>query len=250
MKNGLRSGLAGRIHNRCPNAADACRIRMCFQKVGRCGLRCAKKLDFSCFWFLRCYTLVAQAKILRRIQRENPGASAIDLDPTESAINRTTVAEELILELTPRFEPLVRHFKGLDSDLSQLFVNETEYAGPAKLDLAAEISDHREVIAGLPIQFEVPNMTVAGDGKVSPSELWAPITEHHRFTDAQFGVASGKFIDGGELFRMESVFEGRFEDEKNGIWGVKAKQTLDWCPPGRSQDQQDWKICAWRQHGF
>lgn len=166
----------------------------------------------------------------------------IGLDPTEAKIFKTNADEELVLDLAPRFKRLAAKLRGEPVDLSPLFTKSVQYLGPDTFDLesaaASQSFSNRQLVA----HFKWPSLESPIETSQIDAEFWAPLIPKYEFEDTQFGVESGVLSEDDDTFHMKTVFEGRFRDDQNRVYGVKAKQTLDWKPV----DGQ-WKISNWQQ---
>ena len=164
-------------------------------------------------------------------------------NPTETLIFQTNLSEDMILDLSPGLKLLAKKFEGGEVKLGPLFTEPVAYLGPSNFDLRGAIetksnSSSEIVYVSWPIDDT--------SSRISPEEVWAPIVKEFKFEDTQFGVLAGIADQQANVFRMKTVFEGRFRDAKNRLFGVKAKQTLDWIPV----DDHQWKIAKWKQESL
>lgn len=169
---------------------------------------------------------------------------AADLDPTDARIFETNFSEEWVLAVTPKFRLLSKHLIGEQADLSPLFHTNFDYQGLASFDLEQALTEHQKNS-----QDVIQHLAWPIEKNIQPIEsvnFWHPLTKDYRFEDTQFGVTRVQTDATIDRFQMDSVFEGRFRDSQQRLFGVKAKQTIDWVPA----DDSDWKIGAWRQTEF
>ena len=171
------------------------------------------------------------------IRRPNPG-----LDPVAAKIFKTNASEELILDLAPRLKLLAARFKGETVELTPLFVDTINYLGPDDFDVLKGIQSQSISQNNLVAHVSWPLQEKASDTSDISGDIWAPILDEFAFEDTQFGIVAGELLDDVDVFHMKTVFEGRFRDQQQRVYGVKAKQTLDWRPVSGQ-----WKISGWHQ---
>lgn len=160
-------------------------------------------------------------------------------NPTESLIFETNLSEDMILDLSPGLKLMARHFRGQDVVLSDLLADSFSYLGPEEFNLAASLE--KFAASGKVTHIDWPIQK-----KLKPAahdQVWEPILSQAQFSDTQFGVIEGTVDRAANVFRMKTIFEGRFQDNAQRRFGVQAKQVLEWVSVGGDQ----WKISSWKQ---
>ena len=182
---------------------------------------------------------VTDANVLG-IERPDPG-----LDKNQAQIFKTNVSEEIVLNLSPRLGLLAKSFKGEPVDLSGLFDLKIEYKGLEDFDVIQAVEsqptdqDHLVAHVAWPLNSKFTELPDPS------SEIWKPLLNEFKLEDAQFGIVGGELLEDADVFQMKTVFEGRFRDQQNRVFGVKAKQVLDWYPVNNQ-----WRIGNWKQEQF
>ena len=176
---------------------------------------------------------------------KRPGAKMVEEDPVGTRIFRTNFSEDLILKLTPKFKIFKSKIEGGDVDSDELFLDSVGHIGLQDFDLSGAASaatvdaNHPAAHLSWPLNSD--------SSPVSASEIWSPLVNSGvKFEEVSMGVMSGKVLQSEDVFHMKTVFEGRFRDKENRLFGVKAKQTLDWFPVSND----DWRIGKWHQDSF
>lgn len=184
-------------------------------------------------------TTVQEARSL--VQRPD-----VSMDQTQSQIFKTNFAEELVLNLTPRLKLLEQKLRGNSPDLKTLFDTDIQYLGPADFDLNTESGVQNCSQNQLAARSNWPLQDSKKDTAEISARFWAPILSQGSFEDTQFGILESKLLEESDVFEMKTIFEGRFLNDQQAVFGIKAKQTIQWVPV----DEKDWKISSWIQESI
>jgi hypothetical protein len=174
-----------------------------------------------------------------------PDANLVETDPVGARIFRTNVSEDLILKLTPKFKIFKNKIESPGADWSELFLDSVSNVGLEEFDPSSAVSSATTDVNHPAIHLSWPLSLV--ETPVSAGEIWAPLLQGgFKFEELSMGVVSGEVLASEDVFEMKTIFEGRFRDAENRLFGIKAKQTLGWFPASND----DWKIGNWKQDSF
>lgn len=167
-------------------------------------------------------------------------------DLVEAQIFKTSFSEDMILDLSPTLNVMKEKLQGRAVELDSSFQSTVTYTGLKSYDLSTEAVRTLATSA-----LDTPNQTVAflhwpiedSSTEVAADKIWSNLLLNINFEDTQFGVLSGAVDKEANVFRMETVFEGRAKSTSGPRYGVKAHQTIEWTPVDGF-----WKISAWHQN--
>jgi hypothetical protein len=173
-----------------------------------------------------------------KLPRPNPSMSG-----AEAQIFKTNVAEDLVLKLTPKFSQLSAFLSDNPSNLDVLFKTQFQYQGPEAFDKENSSNDSESGANSLISHTAWP--IEASSKLVSSEEFWKPIASNYSVNEAKVGVLSVKVHEDADIVEMHTSLEGKFIDTESRVYGLKAKQILQWQPSA-----DDWKISDWKQQSI
>ena len=189
-------------------------------------------------------------------QSAESGSSVVGVDEStpESRIKSITQTESLIQALSGKKSLLADAFIDRTIDSTVFALPEINVLGLADSNVSNLIEDSVKIAN--PGIDSVPGYVVKSWGVATTfywpvakekkskalSEIWTSVPG--KFTDAQFGVLKGVFVDENH-FNTQTKFEGRLRTSDNRLAGVKAVQTIGWV-----KKNGDWKIDSWKQKKF
>ncbi len=178
------------------------------------------------------------------------------MDPLEASILKTNVSEKIVLELAPQLRKIGQALEGEPVTLRSLASDKIEIQNLLSFDLTEAVLADREARESLTAKVSWPIEQTAKEVGHSQFKdaLWAAVSDSSgnkvQFEDVSLGVLRGDLLDDAKTFHMKTVFEGRFKNEirndQEQVFGVKAKQTLDW----ELGQGNVWRVKSWQQDSF
>ncbi len=174
------------------------------------------------------------------------------MDPLEASILNTNVSEKIVLEIEPSLRKIGLALEGEAVTLRSLVSDEIQLQQLASLEFSKAVLATQ--VSGAPLAPTIGWPIDQSTESVSDAEfkdvLWSALTESSedkvRFEEVSMGVISGDLLEDAKTFHMKTVFEGRFRNEQEQVFGVKAKQTLDW----EMGTDKVWRLSSWIQDSF
>ena len=158
-----------------------------------------------------------------------------------------TESEEFITERSGQMLQLAQWLQGSfepgPTMLPDVFGASLDYQGLVDFDLASLTV---ELLNGQPFASRDMQLSAESTRIDDPGfRPWPQITDHFDFDSCQFGTTGSETVS-ETRYRIETIFEGRFQDDQNRPIGIHARQDLVWeqDPDGR------WLITGWIQKSF
>jgi len=174
---------------------------------------------------------------------EGSREAAAATDPPVDRWREMVASEEQIHELTPSLRTLARSLENLhlpDPKARRLFdvaVTTTD------LSTAPAVTDP---LPGWPV--ETHRYAVAGPGEPrAPGDvaLWRPLLDRLAWVEhASFGVARGRFVDGGEAFETDLLLQATARLDSGAIASIEARVEARWRRRALLGEEH-WRIDAW-----
>ncbi|MEM7781816.1 MAG: VCBS repeat-containing protein [Planctomycetota bacterium] len=161
--------------------------------------------------------------------------------PTEQTIFETNLAEDLILELSPRLSTFKSHLKKAEVNLTDLFTEQVQYNGPESWsgnDWKSEPRRHS--------LMSIRSVPLTETKTVPPEAIWKNVVDAGKLINPKFGVLSGNLDRDQQKFELETIFESSLEDSTGHYFGITSKQKITWI----ADAENAWKISRWDQKSF